>query len=151
VEHVLRSLLDTNVLTSALISSSRPESTITRIVRAGIERAYVLLLPAHVLAEMLDAVATTPYLATRTSLPAVERFATSLRLAAEELPPLAVPPDRVSRDPDDDHLLAYAAAGQADYLVTGDKDLLVLAGGPFPFRIVSPAAFLAILEEAGLA
>jgi len=151
VDPTLRSLLDTNVLTSALISTDRPESTVTRIVRAGIARAYTLLVPEHVLAEMIGVVATTPYLATRTSLPAAERFATSLRLAAEELPPLAAPPRRVSRDPDDDHLLAYAAAGRADFLVTGDKDQLVLAGDPFPFRIVSPAEFLAVLEEAGLA
>jgi uncharacterized protein len=32
----------------------------------------------------------------------------------------------VSRDPNDDHILACAVAGQADYIVTGDLDLLSL-------------------------
>ena len=33
---------------------------------------------------------------------------------------------RFSRDPKDDYLIAYAVVGEADFLVTGDKDLLVL-------------------------
>ena len=32
----------------------------------------------------------------------------------------------MSRDPDDDRILACALASGADYLVTGDEDLLVL-------------------------
>lgn len=38
-------------------------------------------------------------------------------------PPLAVP---VCRDPDDDWVLATAVAGDAETIVTGDEDLLVL-------------------------
>jgi predicted nucleic acid-binding protein len=38
--------------------------------------------------------------------------------------PFAIP---VCRDADDDWILATALAGKADALVTGDKDLLVLA------------------------
>ena len=34
--------------------------------------------------------------------------------------------DSVSRDPDDDHFLAAAIGGQADMIVSGDDDLLVL-------------------------
>ena len=36
------------------------------------------------------------------------------------------PPMRWSRDPDDDHVIACALAAQADFLVTGDDDLLAL-------------------------
>mgnify|MGYP003393236753 CR=1 FL=1 len=32
----------------------------------------------------------------------------------------------ISRDPDDDYLLALAKAGKANVLITGDDDLLVL-------------------------
>lgn len=38
--------------------------------------------------------------------------------------PASVP--LVARDPDDDHVLACALAAQADLIVSGDKDLLVL-------------------------
>jgi putative PIN family toxin of toxin-antitoxin system len=45
------------------------------------------------------------------------------------------------RDPDDDTFLALAVAGDADVLISGDEDLLVL--DPFRgVRIVQPRAFL---------
>lgn len=37
---------------------------------------------------------------------------------------------RACRDPDDDHLLALALSGEADVIISGDADLLVLD----PFR-----------------
>ncbi len=65
-----------------------------------------------------------------------ELMLAQVRLLAEivDPPPLREP---VSRDPDDDAVLALAAAAKPDLIVTGDKDLLVLgihAGIP----IVSP-------------
>ena len=36
------------------------------------------------------------------------------------------PITRVARDPSDDHVLALALETKADYLITGDQDLLVL-------------------------
>ena len=45
-----------------------------------------------------------------------------------------------SRDPKDDMLLALSLAGRADYLVTGDKDLLVLRKFE-KTRIVTPREF----------
>lgn len=47
----------------------------------------------------------------------------------------------VCRDPKDDKLLELAVGGNADFLVTGDKDLLILN----PFRgveIITPRVFL---------
>ncbi len=32
----------------------------------------------------------------------------------------------LTRDPEDDYLIVYALIGRAEYLVTGDRDLLVL-------------------------
>ena len=51
----------------------------------------------------------------------------------------------VCRDPDDNILLSLALDGKADYIVSGDNDLLVLN----PFReipIITPAEFLAMFE-----
>jgi uncharacterized protein len=42
----------------------------------------------------------------------------------ELVEPIHVP--RVSRDPDDDHVLACALTAKADLIVSGDKDLLDL-------------------------
>jgi len=47
----------------------------------------------------------------------------------------------ICRDPDDDNVLATAAAGNCDCIVTGDKDLLVLRRFS-GIDIVSPGDFL---------
>lgn len=48
--------------------------------------------------------------------------------------------EALNRDPDDDYLIALARHGRADWLVTGDPDLLDVENAPTP--IVSPRAFL---------
>ncbi|MBP6002022.1 MAG: putative toxin-antitoxin system toxin component, PIN family [Pyrinomonadaceae bacterium] len=47
----------------------------------------------------------------------------------------------VSRDSDDDNILATAAAGNCDYIITGDKDLLVLREFE-EILIVTPREFI---------
>jgi predicted nucleic acid-binding protein len=54
----------------------------------------------------------------------------------------------VSRDPDDDQILAAAVSGDADLIVTGDEDLLVL-GHYRQIPIVSARDALSRLEQAG--
>ena len=53
------------------------------------------------------------------------------------------------RDLKDEHILAAALGGDADYLVTGGEDLLVLQGEPQlrGLRIVTAAQFLAALHR----
>lgn len=51
----------------------------------------------------------------------------------------------ISRDPDDDVLLATAAAGQAQFLITNEHDLLdipLTQKRRFRFEIMTPGAFL---------
>ena len=50
----------------------------------------------------------------------------------------------ISRDPKDDIFLACAAASCADFLVSGDEDLLFLAEH-HGTKIVTPSEFLQIL------
>ena len=52
---------------------------------------------------------------------------------------------RASRDPTDDKFLAAAIEADADFLVTGDKDLLTLEAYRH-VRIVTPAAFRSLLQ-----
>ena len=53
-------------------------------------------------------------------------------------------PAPACRDPDDDVVLATALAGRADYLVTGDEDLLTLTRY-HDTRILTPREFWEIL------
>jgi uncharacterized protein len=57
------------------------------------------------------------------------------------------------RDPKDDACLSLCAAAEADYLVTGDRDLLEIDRGKLPrelgeLRILSPRDFVEALGEA---
>lgn len=54
---------------------------------------------------------------------------------------------RYCRDPDDDKYIVAALEGFAEYLVTGDGDLLAL-GACEGVAIIRPADFLAILNRA---
>jgi uncharacterized protein len=64
-----------------------------------------------------------------------------LRQLAEmfDPPPLPAP---VGRDPDDDAMLALAAASRADLVVSGDADLLIL-GSYAGISIIDAAAAVA--------
>ncbi len=62
---------------------------------------------------------------------------------------LVVTPDMevtASRDPNDNRVLEAALAGSADYIVSGDKDLLVLVQFEH-IPILSPADFLKMLPR----
>lgn len=49
----------------------------------------------------------------------------------------------ICRDPKDQMFLLLASASQADCLITGDQDLLVLGNTPkLPFQILKPVEFL---------
>ncbi len=54
------------------------------------------------------------------------------------------------RDPKDNMLLETAHDGRAEFLLTGDRDLLELAREPpqsWKFRIVAPGSFLDLLQN----
>ncbi|HRO24267.1 MAG TPA: putative toxin-antitoxin system toxin component, PIN family, partial [Promineifilum sp.] len=68
-----------------------------------------------------------------------------LRTVAEEIPRIEQTIPAIARDAKDDYLLAYAVVEQADYLVTGDKDLLVLEEIA-RVKIVSTVAFADLLS-----
>lgn len=56
---------------------------------------------------------------------------------------------RLCRDPDDDALIETVVFGQADILVTGDKDLLAIAQvlAEQGIRALTVTAFLRVLDE----
>ena len=76
---------------------------------------------------------------TRTSQMLLLKLRESAELVASV--PLPAP---VSRDPDDDHVIAAAVAAQAQWIVTGDRDLLVL-GSYEGIAIITPAQALQAL------
>jgi len=129
-------VLDTNVLVSALL---KRDSIPGRILQ-GVWNGELELLLSAPLQEELDAVLEYPKLRKR-----LEGQAVDIKMFLELLPffTTSVTLEDVSvprpRDADDWMVLATFVAGQGDWLITGDADLLELAER---FAIIRPAEFV---------
>ena len=140
----LRVVLDTNVLLSGIAC---PASVPGKILVAWRHGSVEVFLSAHSLDELRRVL---PRLAHRHGLNAAEidDLVDALSIQAEVIDPLpGTDPDL--RDAKDQPVLATVLAAirtfGGDYLITGDKDLLVLAER---YPIVTPAIFWA--THAGL-
>lgn len=140
----LRIVLDTNVLLSGI---AYPASVPGKIMAAWRHGSVEVLLSAYILDELRRVL---PRLAHRHGLTVaeIEDLVDILSIQAEVIEPLpGTEPDL--RDVDDQPvlgtLLAALKASGADYLITGDKDLLALAER---YPIVAPGEFWA--AHAGL-
>ena len=136
----MRVVLDTNILISALITSVSPSAQVLALWRS---RRFDLLTCAQQLEEFARA---TRYPQVRARLlPAVAgallNRVRDRAMVLENLPKLEIAPD-----PDDNYLLALAEAGEAQFLVTGDKPLLGLKRHKST-RIVTPTALIELLKE----
>ncbi len=129
----MRIVVDTNVfISAALKDKSLPSIALRQAVQHG-----VLLKSAATEAQLLEVVAR-PYLAPLIASATLD-WLRKLLTAAE----MVTITERIAvcRDPTDDKFLELALNGRADFILTGDADLLVLN----PFRdipIVAPAAFV---------
>jgi len=140
----LRVVLDTNVLLSGI---AYPASVPGKILAAWRHGSVDVLLSAHILEELRRVL---PRLAHRHGLTSAEidDLVDVLSIQAEVVEPLpGLEP--ALRDVDDQPvlgtLLAALKTSGADYLITGDKDLLAMAER---YPIVDPAKFWA--THAGL-
>lgn len=140
----MRVLIDTNVLISYLVQPGR-QGAVGAVVQAALEGRFTLLMPQAVLDEVDVTVRSKPRLARRIPLRELELFKDLLTQFSEHITALEEPFPAVTRDRNDDYLLAYAQIAAADYLVTGDKDLLSLEGQLAGFKIVTPSQFAALL------
>lgn len=143
----MRVLVDTNVLFSRLLQSSHTNSSINRLFDAVIRERFLLVVPEDVLDELIEAREKKPYLANAISAEEMQRFIRFLRSVAEILPRQTDPAPSVLRDPRDDFLLIAAAIGDADYLITGDRDLLDIRDRLTRPRIVTVTEFLQVLSS----
>ncbi len=138
---MFRVLIDTNILISYLLAPDQPSirqsthqgtqqgvqrGTIPTIVEAAFNGDYKLLLPGALLIELTETIKVRKHLAKRISPEQAAQFLELLQIIAEPIEEISDPIPAVTRDPKDDYLLAYALVGRADYLVTGDDDLLTL-------------------------
>jgi putative PIN family toxin of toxin-antitoxin system len=137
-----RVILDTNVLLSRLLL---PDSPPAKAVRRFLERAQPIVSEETLreLAEVLSRPKFDPYVSRSDRQSFFELFAR----VAEWVPVTTT--IRQCRDSRDDKFLELAVDGKADWIITGDKDLLELS----PFQstsMLTPSAALVLPDSAFL-
>lgn len=131
-----RVVIDTNVLISRLLfPASAPGQAVYRATHFG-----QLLLSNALLAE-LAAVLTRPQFDRYLAIEERTEFIRSLARVGESIPITYTV--HACRDPKDNLLLELAINGQAEILVTGDRDLLDLDTFQ-AVPIITPSAYLAL-------
>jgi len=133
-----RLVIDPGVLVSAALSA---KAAPRRLLEAAIAGHITLVVSNLLLAELTE-VLHRPKFQRRLTVTDVDSFVDTVTLLGERWPD----PDRsdrqaVCRDPKDEYLIALAEAAVADFVVSGDRDLLLL--GPVVVR--TPALALAAI------
>ena len=139
----MKAVLDANVFVSAAIKQGASHQVVQTWLADG---AFELVICPQLLAEVRDVLTERPRLRRWIDLPVAEEFLATIDATAD-LVPDPEDPAPTTRDPDDDYLAALAREHEADYIVTGDKDLLEEREHIPP--IITPAAFLALLRHEG--
>lgn len=132
----MRVCLDTNVLIAALATRGLC-ADVLRTVLAEHE-----LVIGEVIVAELRRVLTAKFKVPPDRIAAIEAIFDPFPV----LPKPAAPSDILVHDPSDRWILATAVAGKAEVLVTGDEDLLAVAGDS-PIRILAPRAFWELLRQ----
>jgi hypothetical protein len=137
----MRVVLDTNILVSAMITSAGNPAA---IVNAWLDGKFTLLTSVQHVDE-LRATLQKPRVAELIKPHKAGRLVNQIKKLAVDVGEL--PDVERSADPTDDFLLAISEAGQADYLVTGDKSGLLALDRHKATRIVSVSDFAALFAS----
>ena len=134
----MRAVFDTNVLVAAFVAEGICSRLLTRSRR---KQFHLIVCP--VILQEFDRVLIKKFSTTR------NEARSALQIVSQAVHSVVHPSQfvqSVCRDPDDDAILACALEARADYLVTGDVDLLelrVFEG----VRIVTPRDFELLFND----
>jgi len=140
---MIRAVVDTNVLISALISKKpSPPLNIYNLLKS----ADFLLITSPAILEELEEVINR-----KTIIKLHKRSQQQIDEILQEIAetsyivPGMISVEAVKKDPDDDKFIAVAIEGKADYIVSGDKPLLNIKEY-MGIKIISPKDFMRLLK-----
>jgi uncharacterized protein len=134
----IRAVIDTNILLSALVFSSGKLSRFRQLWQDG---EFEPLVSKLTVTELIRVLAYPKFKLTSTERE--DLLADYLPFCETVTMPTELPQIPACRDPYDEPFLHLAVIGRADYLVTGDRDLLSLAD-VFECPIVTAEQFLSM-------
>lgn len=132
-------VLDCNVIISAfLFKNSQPRLALEKAKNCGI-----ILLSESIINELKNVIQRQKF-DRYLSLTTREELLNDLLEIADKISPSETITD--CRDPKDNKYLELAVSGKAQYIITGDKDLLIL--NPFRgIKIIKPDEFLSLNQK----
>ena len=141
----VRFVLDTNLLVSGVIAAGLPR----RLIDGAKAGEFELCTSEVLLAELLDVLSRENFV-TRLSQAGLtpQGIVDDLRRLAVVVSPTDVP-RVVPTDPDDDHVIAAAVAGQVDLIASGDKRDLLPMGSFQGIPIITARGAVERLEARG--
>jgi len=128
----VRVVIDSNVWISGLIFGGQPE----KIIRLFLEGHIAVVVSAELLSELRRKIIEKfPLFIPKLNLleASILNDAMTVKLGSLSI--------NISRDLDDNKVIETAAIGHCDYIISGDKDLLVISSYK-NISIVNPADFL---------
>ena len=134
---MIRAVLDSNVLISSLFSKGLPRHIVDLAIAQHIESITSPDILAEIESVLYEDFSDIPY-------SRIEEIIRDI-LSYSRLTPSEKISVKGLRDAADAKIIACAIAGKADYIVTGDKDLLALKEYK-GIRIVTPKTFSEILK-----
>lgn len=133
----MKVVFDTNVLVAAFVT----EGVCAKLLGRARRKQLDLVISPFILKEF-ENVLLKKLSASKEQI----RMATQLVSEAGQMVSPASRVSGVCRDPDDDQILSCALSAEADYLVTGDSDLLELKEFR-GIRVLTPGAFELLFED----
>ena len=137
---MIKAVVDTNVLISGFIWGGTPKKIIDKF---RFERSFLLVFSPELIHEFRGKLLHKFHLRPELVNQWVEELSLYTELVIPELTA------KICRDPKDNMILDTAKSTSANYIVTGDKDLLSLRTFS-TITIVSPKEFLVILTRNGI-
>ena len=135
---MIKAVIDTNVFISGLIGSGNPQLILNSLG----DKKFNLIISQALIDELLD-VLTRPRFQKYFTYNDIKELASLIQSSAQITSPSVK--IQICRDPKDNIVLECAVAGEADFIVTGDDDLLCLTSYQ-AIHIITPALFVEILE-----
>lgn len=140
----MRIVLDTNVIVSRFLS---PAGTPAKVLDLWKKKGYFDVVVSEEILQEYARALTYSHIQARHQIPSRE-IETYIHTFSD-IAILVVPTERITivkDDPDDNTFIACALAGNAEYIISGDRDLLRVRAYN-GVRILTPAAFLTLIEH----